>query len=286
MSNNGEFFLHKEYLLSLDYHPAQWAATNRVPDGADAPETYQQKEGGKELKKIKKADIWQFLCFCIVGTSNAVIDFLVLNVLLWAYPTADTWQVLSYNSLAVLLAATNSFFWNKYWTFQQRNPVTFQEIYRFVVVASGTTLMNDMLMWLLSTTFPGIMGSSLIGANILKLGAIIGTMSISFFGMRLWVFFQRRLGGEARPLTDYETVKFPAIKLVYDVDTVIVGAIRPVHDVDTIVIRAPDKPKSSVLATSTHIGKYSHQQILKEKSYEDVNHYSHLITSQRILLCF
>ncbi len=132
------------------------------------------------LGKIKKADIQQFLRFCIIGTSNAVIDFGVLNLLLWLYPTTNTWKILGYNSLAVLLASTNSFFWNKYWTFQQRNPVTSQEVYRFIVVAGGTTIMNDSLMWLLGRTFPGIIGSNLLGANVLKLIAIIGTMSISF----------------------------------------------------------------------------------------------------------
>ncbi len=145
--------------------------------------------------KIKKADIWQFVRFCIVGSLNAIIDFLVLNVFLWKYPTGDTWRVLGYNSVAVLLAATNSFFWNKYWTFQQRRPITHQEVFRFATVAGGTILMNDLLMWLLSGLFPGIIRSTLIGANALKLAAIIGTMSISFFGMRLWVFFQRRYTG-------------------------------------------------------------------------------------------
>src|SRR2546421_12712757 len=140
-------------------------------------------EEDEKVSRIQKVDIWQFLRFCIVGTSNAVIDFGVLNLLLRLYATSDTWKTLEYNSIAVLLASTNSFFWNKYWTFQQRNPITFQEVYRFIVVASGTTLMNDTLIWLLGRTFPGVMGSSLLGSNVLKLGAIIGTMSISFFGM-------------------------------------------------------------------------------------------------------
>src|SRR5262249_55416739 len=48
------------------------------------------------LKKIKKDDVCQFLCFCIVGTSNAVIDFGVLNLLLWLHPTADLWKTLGY----------------------------------------------------------------------------------------------------------------------------------------------------------------------------------------------
>ncbi len=143
-------------------------------------------------KKVKLADLLQLGRFAVVGVSNSVIDFGILNLLLWLYPTTNTWQTLSYNSLAVLLASTNSFFWNKYWTFQQKNKVSTQEVYRFIVLAISTTLMNDGLMLLLGKLFPAIMRSSLLGANALKLGAILGTMSISFFGMRLWVFFQKR----------------------------------------------------------------------------------------------
>ena len=101
----------------------------------------------------------------------------------------DNLRVVAYNSLAVLLAATNSFFWNKYWTFQQRHRVTRQEVLRFVVLTSATVVMNDLLMSLLSMIFPHLMRSGVIGANVLKLAAIVGTLSVSFFGMRLWVFF-------------------------------------------------------------------------------------------------
>lgn len=200
------------------------------------------------MSRIKKADNWQFLRFCIVGTSNAVIDFGVLNLLLWLYPTTNAWEILGYNSLAVLLASTNSFFWNKYWTFQKRNPITFQEVSRFIVVASATTFMNDTLMWLLGRAFPGIIGSSLLGANVLKLGAIIGTMSISFFGMRLWVFFQRRYASSgadsarARWLADQETQRLPTITSVYDVDTLIMQAINPVYYLDTVIMPAVVTP--------------------------------------------
>jgi hypothetical protein len=37
------------------------------------------------------------------------------------------------------------------------------------------------------------MGSFALGANVLKLGAILGAMALSFFGMRCWVFIGRRL---------------------------------------------------------------------------------------------
>jgi hypothetical protein len=137
-------------------------------------------------------------------------------------------------------------------------------------------LMNDMLMWLLAEIFPGIMRSSLFGANALKLGAIIGTMSISFFGMRLWVFFQKRYAEEARSLTDCETIKLPLIKRVYEVDTVIVGAIKPVHAVDTMILCAPEKPKLNMLTIKTRFIEYAPTQTLEFLSDEDINHYSNL----------
>ena len=205
----------------------------------------------EQRRKLMSSDIWQFLRFCIVGSLNAIIDFGILNLLLWLYPTTNAWKTLEYNSFAVLLAATNSFVWNKYWTFQRRNPISFQEVYRFCVIAGGTTLMNDTLIFLLSRIFPGIIGSSLIGANILKLAAIIGTMSISFFGMRLWVFFHNRLTGELQSFADYETERLPAITLVYDANTIITGAIKPAYNPGTRVISDHDKPNLSMFVSNT-----------------------------------
>jgi putative flippase GtrA len=149
------------------------------------------KVDGKR-RKLTLSEIWQFVRFCFVGSLNAVIDFVVLDLLLWLYPTNDTAKVLIFNSVAVLLAATNSFFWNKYWTFRNRQRISMAEVGRFVVVAGATALLNDALMLLLTMLFPQVMNSSLIGANLLKLGAIAGTTSVSFFGMRLWVFWQKR----------------------------------------------------------------------------------------------
>ncbi len=78
--------------------------------------------------------------------------------------------------------------------------------------------MNDALMWLLGRAFPSFMTSSLLGANALKLAAIVGTMSISFFGMRLWVFFQKKFTGEAESLLNYGAEKLLVLEAAYDAD--------------------------------------------------------------------
>jgi putative flippase GtrA len=129
----------------------------------------------------------------VVGTSNAVIDFGVLNLALAAFPTRATIPLLAYNTLAVVLAATNSFVWNRRFTFRVHGPLQAGEVARFAVVALGTACLNDLMLLMLSGLFPELMNSGTLGANVLKLGAILGAMTLSFFGMRCWVFIGKRL---------------------------------------------------------------------------------------------
>ena len=138
----------------------------------------------------------QFARFCVVGTSNAIIDFGVLNVALAVFPTRATVPLLAYNTAAVVLAATNSFVWNRHFTFRVRGPLQAGEVARFIVVAVGTAGLNDLVLLALSGLFPALMASGALGANALKLGAIVGAMTLSFFGMRCWVFISRRLSSD------------------------------------------------------------------------------------------
>ena len=61
------------------------------------------------------------------------------------------------------------------------------------MMALGTAALNDLVLLVLSSLFPALMASSTLGANVLKLGAILGAMALSFFGMRCWVFLSRKL---------------------------------------------------------------------------------------------
>ena|ERR1700722_9191203 len=157
----------------------------------------------------------QFLRFCVVGCSNGVIDVGLLTLLLWRFPPGSAVQALLYNTLAVACASTNSFVWNKRWTFGKHTPVTRKEVGRFAALASGTTLLNDALLWGLGRAFPALMAHSLVGVGgtLLKLGAIAGTLSLSFFGMRLWVFFSRPQHARAIPFSSYQAIIRPRFTL-------------------------------------------------------------------------
>src|SRR5215467_878046 len=59
----------------------------------------------------------QLLRFGLVGGLNTLVDLLILNGLLWLFPTTSTLRLLFYSSLAFSMGAVNSFLLNKYWTF-------------------------------------------------------------------------------------------------------------------------------------------------------------------------
>lgn len=160
-----------------------------------------ERARGALLARLSKGQsmggaLGQFARFCVVGTSNAVIDFGVLNAALAAFPTRSSVLLLVYNTAAVVLAATNSFVWNRRFTFRVRGPLRAGEVARFAVVAVGTASLNDLVLLTLSGLFPALMGSFALGANVLKLGAILGALALSFFGMRFWVFIGRRLSSD------------------------------------------------------------------------------------------
>jgi len=170
--------------------PQWWRRAFEVRVRAERLSRFSQEQS---IGNTRNGALWQFARFCVVGTSNAVIDFGVLNAALAAFPTKATVPLLAYNTAAVVLAATNSFVWNRRFTFRVRGPLQAGEVARFAVVAAGTAGLNDLVLLVLSAVFPALMGSGTLGANVLKLGAILGAMALSFFGMRFWVFLGKRL---------------------------------------------------------------------------------------------
>jgi putative flippase GtrA len=130
----------------------------------------------------------QLVRFGLVGGLNTLIDLLVLNSLLWLFPTASTPLLVAYNALAYSVGAVNSFVCNKYWTFRQREQATRGELLRFTITALLGMGLNSALLWLVSLVLHPFLGNATVWANASKVFAIAATMLISYLGMRLWVF--------------------------------------------------------------------------------------------------
>ena len=134
----------------------------------------------------------QVLRFGLTGGVNTLIDLLILNGLLWFFPTNSTRMLLAYNLLAYSIGAINSFLLNKYWTFGQKLRTTRAELVRFALVTIGGIAWSSIILWLASLALHSFLVNATLWANVSKLIAIGGTALISFLGMRLWVFVSKR----------------------------------------------------------------------------------------------
>src|SRR3972149_8476407 len=78
----------------------------------------------------------QFIKFVIVGSVNTAIDFFIYFSLTRG---ADFFErhLLSANIIAFSIAATNSFFWNKKWTFRDQGKNYHVQYSKFLIVSIG-----------------------------------------------------------------------------------------------------------------------------------------------------
>lgn len=136
----------------------------------------------------KVVGFWQMFRFGIVGSFNTLIDILVFNILLFCMPTRNAGTLLVYSSFAYTVGALNSYLMNKHWTFRSAKRTTRSEVFRFACVNAFGIFCNDVLIWSTAHIVHPVLINPFIWANFLKLVAILGTISISYFGMRLWVF--------------------------------------------------------------------------------------------------
>ncbi len=147
-------------------------------------------------QKFLPRPIWkcwtgQFVRFGFVGVLNTLLDVLLLNSLLWLFPTTNTFSILLFNSLAYSIGAVNSFFLNKYWTFGSHQQTSWSEVRRFTLTTLLGILCNDILIWLASKLLLSFISNSSLATNTAKVFAIAGTVFVSYLGMRLWVFVKK-----------------------------------------------------------------------------------------------
>jgi putative flippase GtrA len=131
----------------------------------------------------------QFIRFGLVGFVNTLIDFGVLNLLLFfaGYP-AGAGLVLC-NSIAFFVASINSYLMNKNWTFSDRRSGTVSQFSLFMAFTVAALAINSGIIYLL--TLPAVCPEAFPAAlwiNIAKLMATAASMLWNFFCYRLFVF--------------------------------------------------------------------------------------------------
>jgi putative flippase GtrA len=131
---------------------------------------------------------WQWLCYCLVGVANTLIDVLILNILLWRFPTTQVQLLVIYNSLAYIAGAASSFFLNKYWTFGHKQRPTSKEVGRFVISMFLELLSSNGLLWLIGNALHPLIANAMVWGNASKLLAVAANTVLSYLVMRFWIF--------------------------------------------------------------------------------------------------
>ena len=135
--------------------------------------------------------IYQFAKFAAVGTLNTFIDFGVLNLEIFLFNASSGILYSVFKGISFLAATTNSFFWNKYWTFNSKTPANPKETLKFYVVAIVGWVINvSLASFVVNVLSRPISFSPNLWANVGALVGVAGSFLWDFLGYKFIVFKQ------------------------------------------------------------------------------------------------
>ena len=100
----------------------------------------------KQIKKIFNYFLnFEFIRFGIVGVLNTLVDFGLLNILMFSFKiNSGSWFIVL-RSFTFMVGVLVSFSLNKNWTFKSNNEEQKKKFIKFIVVAFITLLINNVI---------------------------------------------------------------------------------------------------------------------------------------------
>ena len=139
-----------------------------------------RKISADSLKKVDKKPIR----FVLVGISNTILDFLVLNILLFCKV-----NILFANTISTGIAMLYSFFMNKKWTFRNSGDNYVREVILFFIfTAIGIWVIQNGCIYLLNLIVPDFGLPEIIYNNAIKLAASIPSLTWNYLTYNRFVF--------------------------------------------------------------------------------------------------
>lgn len=135
----------------------------------------------------------QFSKFIIVGGINTGIDFAVFNAEMALTGIYTGAPIILFNIISFSVAVINSYYMNKYWTFQDGRPLkektTAVKFSQFIGVSLVGIGINSAVVYAFTVLIPSMFGlSPVVWVNIAKLFATGVSLVWNFIGYKLWVF--------------------------------------------------------------------------------------------------
>ncbi len=143
------------------------------------------------------ARVWpvfeQFGKFAAVGTLNTLIDIGILNLFIMMTGIASGLAYAGFKAASFLAATTNSYFWNKFWTFESETGVTGNEYAKFLFFTLiGTTINVLVASAIVNLITPPSFISENLWANIGALVAVAASFMWNFLSYRLVIFRKQK----------------------------------------------------------------------------------------------
>ncbi len=142
----------------------------------------------KQLSRFWKP-FYQIGKFAATGTLNSFIDLAILNIFLIATNISAGFLFIVFKAIAFLGGVINSYFWNKFWTFESRGAVTISETVRFFALTLIGAFINTGVAYVIVTYIHRFSFLNANGwANIAAVIAIFATMAWNFVTYKIFVF--------------------------------------------------------------------------------------------------
>ena len=128
------------------------------------------------IRAARRSDWSELLRFCVVGASGYLVNLVVFSLLVHA---ADVHYILAAVG-AFVVAWTNNFVLNKFWTFQRHELPAMQQAARYLAVSLVALGLNLIVLEVLVST-----GSPEVPAQAIAIAVV---MPVNFLLNRRWSF--------------------------------------------------------------------------------------------------
>lgn len=137
--------------------------------------------------------LFQIGKYGVVGILNTVLSAGIFNLLISLSNVAQGPLINLFATTAFTISVTNSFLWNKFWTFTQKEKVQMKKQYAKFFGVSGAVTMLNLLFIHMGINVIGAPGEFdvKIWANIVFFLTIPVSFLGNFFGYKRFVFYQK-----------------------------------------------------------------------------------------------